>query len=698
MKKIFLLLCIILACLLCLVGTAAAEIIELPEGCGRIWDITSIDHMVYVRTSRGQVYAYQPESNTLDLYDSGFAAWDYNGLFAVDGILYTIKKDTCQFVGVGENAHGAPLDGSVIPNFKKTTHAREGWEIFNVRNTSSGLFWMMNPGDTGSTCLCRFDLEKQKLTCRSVQMLHEYGVSEDGSIWVLQRGEGERILSSCDWKSGKLEKTASLPRTANGFVLQGDCPLWSARGDVSRLMPDGSMEHIMYMPTSRHDNRINSLLVDNDILVNAFDSILACKSIRKARENTESLTVLELDSYASDEGCYAFHNEHPDVEVRRDRLSYNTDYDELYRKMLSGELEYDVLRLSTSDIDLRTLAEKGCLADLSHSASLIEAVQQMEPRLLDTVMSDGRLLAVPCRISGRFTKYYADNLAFADFSPEDLPSTYDEFYDFILNWKQAPLKNHGKFMPFFDDASPYLLADLVKTVIAEHIIRQQPLTFDTQTFRSLLQKCRQVAASAKKENGHRMFFELNSGLIVDRQTMLLTLDGGPVSAIPVAMDYYVINPMSTHMDLAISYVEACVAQYTPEQKLQLYPAYTEPIRYDGYDEFLREWTAEKEALEAQLAAAGEKDRAKYQKELDEHMEYLFDGPDEYYTSPEDIAFYKKEIAPYLFIPNIAASRLLFNGDKPFWTVIDNLLESRLTDDQFIAELDSLCKAVEAGNP
>ena len=174
-----------------------------------------------------------------------------------------------------------------------------------------------------------------------------------------------------------------------------------------------------------------------------------------------------LDIGTQDKGEYTFHNEHPEIEIRRSRLDYDTDYDELYRKMLSGELEYDVLRISTSHIDLPALAEKGCLADLSSSSSLLEAVQQMEPRLLDTVMPDGRLLAVPCEIHGRFTKYYADNLAFADFSPEDLPSTYNEFYDFILNWKQAPLKNHGKFMPFFDDASPYLLADLVKTVIAE---------------------------------------------------------------------------------------------------------------------------------------------------------------------------------------------------------------------------------------
>ena len=695
MKKIFLLLCIVLACLLCLAGIAVADIVELPEESGRIWDITNIDRTVYVRTSRGQVYAFQPDSGTLSLYDSGYAASDYDGLFAVDGILYTIRKDAYQFVGVGENAHGAPLDGFVIPDFKKITHAREGWGIFNARNTSSGLFWMMNPGDTDGACLCRFDPEKKKLTCRSIQNFNEYCVSENGSIWIIQAGGKERILSSCNWKSGKLSKAAVLPRAAHGFVMQDDSLIWNDREEISRRMPDGSVEHVMYMPVT-HNNRINSLLVDNDLLVNARDNMLACKSIRQARESTGSLTVLDIGT--QDKGEYTFHNEHPEIEIRRSRLDYDTDYDELYRKMLSGELEYDVLRISTSNIDLRALAEKGCLADLSSSSSLLEAVQQMEPRLLDTVMPDGRLLAVPCEIHGRFTKYYADNLAFADFSPEDLPSTYNEFYDFILNWKQAPLKNHGKFMPFFDDASPYLLADLVKTVIAEHIIRQQPLTFDTQTFRSLLQKCRQAAASAKKENGHRMFFELNSGLIVDRQTMLLTLDRGPVSAIPVAMDYYVINPMSTHMDLAISYVEACVAQYTPEQKLQLYPAYTEPIRYDGYDEFLREWTAEKEALEAQLAAAGEKDRVKYQKELDEHMEYLLEGPDEYYTSPEDIAFYKKEIAPYLFIPDIAASRLLFNGDEPFWTVIDNLLEGRLTDDQFIAELDSLCKAVETGNP
>ena len=169
MKKIFLLLCIVLACLLCLAGTAAADIVELPEESGRIWDITNIDRTVYVRTSRGQVYAFQPDSGTLSLYDSGYAASDYDGLFAVDGILYTIRKDAYQFVGVGENAHGAPLDGFVIPDFKKITHAREGWEIFNVRNTSSGLFWMMNPGDTDGACLCRFDPQKKVLTCRAIQ-------------------------------------------------------------------------------------------------------------------------------------------------------------------------------------------------------------------------------------------------------------------------------------------------------------------------------------------------------------------------------------------------------------------------------------------------------------------------------------------------------------------------------------------------
>ncbi len=696
MKKIFLLLCIVLACLLCLAGIAAADIVELPEESGRIWDITNIDRTVYVRTSHGQVYAFQPDSGTLSLYDSGYAASDYDGLFAVDGILYTIRKDAYQFVGVGENAHGAPLDGFVIPDFKKITHAREGWGIFNARNTSSGLFWMMNPGDTDGACLCRFDPEKKKLTCRSIQNFNEYCVSENGSIWIIQAGGKERILSSCNWKSGKLSKAAVLPRAAHGFVMQDDSLIWNDREEISRRMPDGSVEHVMYMPVT-HNNRINSLLVDNDLLVNARDNMLACKSIRQARESTGSLTVLDIGT--QDKGEYTFHNEHPEIEIRRSRLDYDTDYDELYRKMLSGELEYDVLRISTSNIDLRALAEKGCLADLSSSSSLLEAVQQMEPRLLDTVMPDGRLLAVPCEIHGRFTKYYASNLALAEFSPENLPSTYDEFYDFILNWKQAPLKGHGRFKPFFDDASPYLLEDLVKTVITESVIRRQPLSFDTDEFRGLLQKCRQAAVSAKKENGHRMFFELNcQSPIIDRQNMLLSLEGEPVSSVPVSVDCYVINPMSAHMDLAVSYVEACVAQYTPEQKLQLYPAYTEPVRYDGYGEFLREWTAEKEALEAHLTAAGEKGREKYQKQLDEHMEYLADGPDEYYTSPEDIAFYKKEIAPRLFVPDLSAGRLLFSSERTFRTVIDNLLEGRLTDDQFIAELDTLCRAVETAAP
>ena len=172
MKKIIMILCIVFCCLLCLAGTAAAEIIEMPEGSGRILDMTCIDRTVYIRTWRGQVYAYQPDSNTLDLYGSGYGGAEYSGFFAMDGILYTVKKDTCQFVGVGENAHGTPLDGLVIPDFKKVTHAREGWEIFNVRNTSSGLFWMINPDDTENTYLCKFDPAKQKLACRSIQLLH----------------------------------------------------------------------------------------------------------------------------------------------------------------------------------------------------------------------------------------------------------------------------------------------------------------------------------------------------------------------------------------------------------------------------------------------------------------------------------------------------------------------------------------------
>ncbi len=691
MKKIIMILCIVFCCLLCLAGTAAAEIIEMPEGSGRILDIASIDRTVYIRTGRGKVYAYQPDSSTLDLFADGYAGADCNGLFAMDGILYTIRKDTCQFVGVGENSQGAPLDGLVIPDFKKVTRARDGWEIFNVRNTSSGLFWMMNPNDSEAACLCRFDPAKQKLACRSIQLLHDYCVTEDGSVWIIQTGEKGRVLSSCNWKSGKLSKAAVLGRGANGFVMQGNSLIWNDRNEIIRRAADGTTETLMNMPFS-HNNRINSILVDGDILVNAADSRLACKSISKARESTQSLIV--LDNHSRDEGSYAFQNEHPDVEVRRNHLGYDTDYAELARKMLAGELDYDVLRVSTADIDLRELAEKGCLADLSCSSSLAEAVKQMEPRLLDTVMPGGRLLAVPSDISGSFIKYCADNLVRAEFSPADLPAAYDEFFDFILNWKQAPFKNHNRFRPFFSDASADLLQALVRTAVADRISRQEPLTFDTETFRGLLQKCRQAAASAEKENGDHIFFDFARSPVVDRQTMLLTLAGEPLSGIPVSVECYIINPMSANLELAVSYVEACVTQYDPEQKLQLYPAYTEPVKYDGYEAFIREWTEEKEALEAQLAAAGEKDRAKYQKQLDEHMDYLIDGPDEYYTSPKDIAFYKNEIAPRIFIPELSAGRLLFSHDEPFLSVMDSWLQGRLSDDRFIAELDSICQAAQ----
>lgn len=282
MKKIISIFLTAAVCLLCLAGPAAADVIEFSE-CGFV-DVTAIDDTFYIRTKLGGIYTWKPGDKELTFYESGYDARYYQGLVAMDGILYTVHKENYQFTGIGENGRGAPLDGTAIPDFEETTHLGEGWQIYCMRNTPYGLFWVTYPDYHKNTLLlCRLDLSTMKLSCHPVPNIYSYCIQENGTIWVVQNGGEEYPLSVLDWESGKLAKAADLPMAAGGMIMKDGDMIFNAGGQIIRRTPDGNIETIGQLPI-HHSNHFNSILVDDDVLVYALGNKLAAFSLGEAKE------------------------------------------------------------------------------------------------------------------------------------------------------------------------------------------------------------------------------------------------------------------------------------------------------------------------------------------------------------------------------------------------------------------------------
>lgn len=692
MKRILSRIGLIIAFLLCLPLFSSAEIITISDA--RIIDVAGSGGQLFCRTEDGNVYRCQPDDAVPILYDTGYDTSDYGGLFIADGVLYTLRKSPCQIIRIGQDRPDAPFDGLLIPHFEKRTGARDVWTPYAMQNTGTGLFWMMNVNDTDQAILCKFDLEKQELSSRSIDDLHAYCVHDDGTIWIIQRGMEGRILSAYHWEDATLEKLAVLPQGANGFVLQGDALLFNVKSEIMRRTPSGDIESVMYMPFLC-DSRINSVLLDGDILTAAFSSQLACRSIQQGQNGQITLMVLNDD--ASTPGYLTFHQANPEVEVQFSQLKHYPNTIELAQQILTGELPYDVFRISSSAFDLQALADKGYLEDMTGSLPLLEAVLQMEPQVLEIAMAQDRLVAVPCGIHGSYTAYMADNLRQAGLSDQDIPRSYDAFYDFMINWHASGAGEDDAFCLFSieqGDVFPFFLKELLKANIACYASQRKPVTFDTEEFRSLLTKCRQAAEAVEQENlAGYVLFELGYGRITDRQVIPLALTDAAEAVIPVIMDFYVINPLSANKQQALAYIESCVAAYTQEQRLQLYPAYREPIVNPAYTAYMHQWATEEEALKSKLDTRDNAQRAEVQHLLDDHQLRRNNAPAQYDISPDDIAYYKEQIAPRMFIPNSSMMDLTVHDTFAFETSISRYLDGNMSDDQFIEALENVCQMI-----
>lgn len=699
MKRFLMSLMTLLACSISCFTCAYAEVFTIPDS--RIVDVTGDEMSVYVRTEQGEIHCFTSGESDAVLLTDGYTSNEFGGLFIYNKSLYTVKLENHQFTLVGSQHSDDSLNGIVIPAFEERTGATDIWTPYCMTGTEYGIFWLMNIDYSDEALLCRYNVETKEFSCRPISSLHAYCVQDDNTLLIVQRGMENRILSTYYWTDDSLAQLALLPQGANGFTLASDGLIFNVNSEVMKWTSDGKIEKIMHMPISC-DSRVNSVLLQDDLLTAASFSQLAVRSHKHA--DTEKSALLVLNDNASTPGYNEFQQKNPDIEVQFSYLEEYPDTIELAQKILTGELKYDVFKISSTDFDLETLAAKGYLQDLIDNLSLLESVMQMEPKVIEAAMYDDCLYAIPCSIVGNYVEYNAENFAKAGIDVNIAPHDYQSFYDFILSWDGNSSGNIVDEFCLFsiehNNVFPYFLKELLKANIAFYASMKSNVSFNTDQFRLLLEKCKNAAACVESEDvvGYSLF-ELGASRIISSQLLTLSLVPGDKPVVPVVMEFYVINPMSTNKLKAQEYIQECVAAYTPEQKLQLYPEYTEPIISQSYMDYMSQWEAEKEALENRLARTSDETERRFAQDLlDTHiMNKEQMAPEKYEITAEDIAFYKKSIAPYMFIPNSIMMNLTVNDQFAFETAITKYLNGNTTDEKFISEAEAVCSMIEMEN-
>ena len=411
--------------------------------------------------------------------------------------------------------------------------------------------------------------------------------------------------------------------------------------------------------------------------------------------------------YEVEELIHAFALEHPDIAIEYvERVPGSAD--ELTRHMQSSAAA-DVYSCMV-DTDFVNLRDKKYMVDLSSSGVLTETVARMDERLTAPLYLDGRLCALPCALGVSVDGFYPGAWEKAGVPLELVPCTYEEMLAFIETWYDDYFEDN-RGMELFE-MSYDLRSELVGMICILQMLRCQKEgispTLDDPTVRALLTRLEEIAPMIAEVAPVDEWYDwsednalFTAGLDPlphtwrwsnPPQPMILSLDDETDPVIMAYMGVLTVNPYSGNADIAVELLEY-IAQHLPDTlKIALMPEENEPIPYYS-EKSIAAWREQVAETERLLADAPEEERAELQAALQWQRELIASAEEDPWAySPEDIAFYRENIEPYL----VYGLSPVFATDQVN-TILSRYLDGQLSLDDCIREFDRVVWMIQMEN-
>lgn len=217
-----------------------------------------------------------------------------------------------------------------------------------------------------------------------------------------------------------------------------------------------------------------------------------------------------------------FISEHPEVTFERQTDFIDTT-EELVGQLITKQFQYDIMGLSTVQIDPHIVMKKGFYLDLSENETICKAVASMYPAFQQAAMYDGKLYALPYGIGFDIMKLAADDWQEAGYTDDDIPQSYEELLQFLEGLCERleddpdlPIHLYMRVNAMGDyDASDYTLL-LTDWFLSDYITQKQMagemLSFDDEELASLLEKTKTVCSRLFSAERYLSPKETNTGL------------------------------------------------------------------------------------------------------------------------------------------------------------------------------------------
>ena len=587
------------------------------------------------------------------------------------------------------------------------------------------ILWDYSGGGQ-ETRLISFDLtsgEKREHDQKAIQTLARF---KDGNLLalVLENGGYDEVKQQptlpkkCvyDPAAETLEDPVALknasPWASQQFILYDqyeDDVLYADSGKIFRLLDGGDEELCGYMPSgSYYWGEVDPVVVlPGKRAAILGNERIALRSIDTALLPQVSLTIYGgYESPETQKAALAM----PEVPVTFvENLSYSS-VAELGQALVSGEDAIDILVLSCTWMDILNLMEKGYVADLGSSALIKDHVGRMYPQIAQECMADGKVYAIPVRIS--MDNFLYNPMLFGKLGI-DPPATFGDLIAFIVDWTQEYAEDYPDYKLHSDEALQAFSRKAI-TLYSDYLgYMGEEIKLDTPLFRELMTQTQalldlpegekldwsdQAAMDAffsrpsAIEEGYGMDLEgmsqrwiFEDDLYAMRPVILRVSEDAPAVA-SAEMELMLVNAQGKNVETAIRYVENYIQAQGGGTRAMLFPDQNEPVINENYDMQIKYLSDSIALVKESIRDAEGAEKTEMETQLKSMEDLITNKADQfkYAVSREAIDSYRAT-AQHLYVRTYR--KAILDRQENIYELFNRFFDGQLPLEQLIREAD-----------
>lgn len=650
------------------------------------------------------IYTWNPDSNEIVLlaaYPETDAERTYaDSLFVMQDRLYWFDHATGTIFVL--DADELILVGQIPPE----AFWYEDWEqllpkeIRGLTASDDRLYLLLNSftfaqGDTNE--LLVLDDDFQMLQCVDAQNITRlYGLDDQRLLVEMTSGDSEeRIVDFCD--ATGMERLHCFDLTE---LVQGTGYVWDAAQGVLYYTAAGGK---VCVTDGKDTPRVCAYLpfrlqltTDKALLWQGYYVYLQGGAIVLRQADPEGVgkqTVISILGMPDEQILLQFAAYHGDIALSLNQRMES--FQSLQQAIVSRNDDIDLYIVSSDDL-FWEVRSKGYAESLDSSSVLAQQAERLYPWIREALYHQNELIAWP--LSADIEYWTINRSRWQELNLGDYPTTYEALFQLAEKWENELAEEHPDLCLF---ECPEGLSSMVRMIVRQYLLEHEsgnePVSFDTEEFRVVMEAAwanRAVLSPCEGKNPLIMTYPqyLGTGyndadLVESYLPPKLTASSPRIAR--GTLELFILNPASKHKEEALMLLEYYAQHLDMTVQYRMDAICQEPVRPNGYEARQKTLLEEIEQLRQQLLISEDAQQSSALEETIQTKQLAYEKgcASDWLISAEDIAIYH-EIAQYVTVP----LQTIYPSDSSSQAqtlneLIEQYVAGRLNLDQLIQQLD-----------